>query len=141
MEKRSFLGIPYPVMKQPKGYFYSQSGTDQIKADLLCLLLTNPGERVFLPSFGTPLERLLFDPSDITLYERARNMIINSIKTWEPRIKIEDIIIGGVSSESTLNPLDDKTQTDHILSIVIRFIDPQEIKEIQELVLEIPLAS
>ena len=62
-----FLGAPYPIIKHPRGFFHTQSGIDQVKADLLILLLTNPGERVMLPDFGAGLNRLMFEPNDSIL--------------------------------------------------------------------------
>ena len=49
-----FAGMGYPIVTNPKGYFPVTKGVDLIKGDLLCLLLTNPGERVMMPQFGTP---------------------------------------------------------------------------------------
>lgn len=138
---RNFLGIPYPVTKTPQGFFYSQGGIDQIKADMLCLLLTNPGERVMNPTFGTPLRELVFEPNDTTLQLKARNMIINSIKKWEPRIAVKNIEVKSTIEKSSLNKEDNKTENEHILFIRIIFVDPQNIKEVQELTLEVPLAG
>ena len=138
---RNFLGLPYPVKKTSQGFFYSQSGINQIKSDMLVLLLTNPGERVMNPAFGTPLNKLLFEPNDPLLQVTARNMIANSIATWEPRIKIEQIQVQSKIDTGSLNKLDNKQELDHILSIKILFIDPQNIKEVQELLLEVPLSG
>lgn len=138
---RTFMGVPYPIRKSPLGFLYTQSGIDQIKSDLLVLLLTNPGERVMTPDFGTPLKRLIFEPNDPVLQIQARNMIINSIKSWEPRIAVESIDISSAGDLSSLNKLDDRTEVENILFIRIRFVDPQNIKEIQELVLEVPLGE
>lgn len=137
----SFLGIPYPVTKSPQGFFYTQFGVDQIKSDLLVLLLTNPGERVMNPSYGTPLRRLIFEPNDSIVQEAARDMIISSIKQWEPRIALQQIQVSSSVDESSLNSLDDKSEKEHILFIRIMFIDPQNIKEVQELTLEVPLSG
>lgn len=138
---RTFMGVPYPIRKSPLGFLYTQSGIDQIKSDMLVLLLTNPGERVMTPDFGTPLKKLVFEPNDPVLQIQARNMIINSIKSWEPRIAIENIEISSTPDLSSLNKLDDRSEVEHILFIKIKFIDPQNIKEIQELVLEVPLGE
>lgn len=138
---RIFLGVPYPVRKSPQGFFYSQGGIDQIKSDMLCLLLTNPGERVMNPTFGTPLRKLIFEPNDKGLQTKARNMIINSIKKWEPRIAVKNIEVKSAVDKKSLNKADDRTEEEHILFIRIIFVDPQNIKEIQELTLEVPLAG
>lgn len=130
------------MQKTAKGYFYPQvEDVDQIKADLLALLLTSPGERVMHPTYGTPLKRLFFEPNDPRLANEARNMVINSIKKWEPRISLNKVeVISKVESKS-LNSLDDGNQNDHILTIRITFIDPRDIQTIQELVLEVPLGG
>jgi phage baseplate assembly protein W len=138
---RSFLGVPYPVRKDPRGFFYSQDGIDQIKSDMLVLLLTNPGERVMNPNYGTPLRRLIFDPNDETLQNTAREMIISSIRQWEPRIAVQQIEVSSKIDNTSLNKADDKTELEHILFIRIIFVDPQDIKEVQELVLEMPLGG
>lgn len=141
MATRTFLGIPYPVRSNPKGFFYSQDGIDQIKSDLLALLLTNPGERVMNPFFGTPLRKLVFEPNDFKLQIEAKNMIIASIKKWGPRIAIQNIEVKSKMDRDSLNKQDDLTEADHILSIKIIFVDPQNIKEVQELLLEVPLSG
>ena len=137
---KNFLGIPYPIRKTTKGFFYSQSGIKQIKSDLLSLLLTNPGERVMNPNFGTPLRSLLFEPNDPTVQLQAKNMIINSIKSWEPRIAIKNIIVSQIGN-TDLNSNDNKQEIEHILFIKIIFVDPENIKTIQELTLEVPLTG
>lgn len=141
MSQQNFLGLPYPVVKTPKGFFYSQGGIDQIKSDLICLLLTNPGERVMNPTFGTPLRRLLFEPNDLTLQVNARNAIINAIRTWEPRIAVNQVEVLSGADRASLNSSDDLTQWEHILYVRITFFDPQNLSEIQELVLEVPLTG
>ena len=137
----NFLGLPYPTVKTPLGYWYSQSGVDQIKSDMLCLLLTTPGERVMLPEFGTPLKEILFEQNDTITAQKARNMIIASIRRWEPRIAVTDVQVSTKPDRSSLNKYDDLSQEEHILFIRILFRDPQNIKVIQELVLNVPLAA
>ena len=133
-----FEGLPYPTRKTPRGYWYSQTGISQIKSDLLCLLLTNPGERVMIPEFGTPLKKLLFEQNDVTLQNQARSVISNAIAKWEPRIAIKSIQVTSQMDSSSLN--NDGSEAEHILSVKIIFVDPQNIKEVQQLVLEIPLS-
>lgn len=138
---RIFLGVPYPVRKSPQGFLYSQSGIDQIKSDMLCLLLTNPGERVMNPTFGTPLRKLIFEMNDAALQMKARNMIIDSIRKWEPRIAVKNIEVKSKIDRTSLNKDDERQDLDHILFIRIIFVDPQDIKEVQELILEVPLGG
>lgn len=138
---KRFLGFPYPIEKTSQGYFYSQSEIDQIKSDMLILLLTNPGERVMNPDYGTPLKKLIFEPNDQTVRNQVRNVIIQSLNKWEPRVAIQQVEVLTKADESSLNNLDDKTEIGGMLFIRINFIDPKNIREVQELVLEIPLAG
>ena len=135
----NFLGLPYPVVKNPLGFFRTQSGVSQIKSDLLSLLLTNPGERVFLSDFGTPLKRLIFEQNDTALETMARNMIAEAISIWEPRIAVNQIEVSKSFPRSSLNEVDPGEDIDNILYIKITFVDPEQISEVQELRLQIPL--
>lgn len=136
-----FLGFPYPVTKNSKGYFYSQSDINQIKSDMLILLLTSPGERVMNPRYGTPLKELFFEPNDPRVASEAKKMIVRSLKSWEPRVAIKNVEVSSKAEANTLNDLDDKSELQHILFIRIQFVDPTEIQSVQELTLEVPLSG
>ena len=116
-----------------------KSGVDQIKADLLQLLLTNPGERVMLPDFGTPLRKLVFEPNDPTLEVQAKKMIADAIARWEPRIEINNISVTSAFNPADLADTDTREEIEHILGIKIEFFDPMNISQVQELVLEVPI--
>jgi len=141
MADKKFLGLQYPLVKTPRGIMAQKSGVDQIKADLLQLLLTNPGERVMLPNFGTPLRRLIFEPNDPTLLQQARDMIAQSIENWEPRIVVNAIHVTSNIDKNDLNKDDTLDEKDAILGIKIDIIDPEDITEIDSLVLELPLGA
>ena len=137
----SWKGYPYPIVSGPKGFFGIQKGIAQIKSDLLILLLTYPGERVMLPDFGTPLKDLIFEPGDSGLVSRARQMIINSITQWEPRITVDQINVSLGAPTAILDASDDLTENNAILTIQIQFRDPDILTEAQELVLDVPLSG
>ena len=138
-----FLGAPYPIIKTPRGLLAQSNGVDQIKSDLLQLLLTTPGERVMTPLFGTPLKKLMFEQGDETLAMQARDMVVEAVETWEPRIIINNIraTAGDDFDRDKLNKNDNLEQAGYILGIEIEFFDPQNITKIESLVLEVPLAG
>lgn len=136
----NIYGAPYPIVKHPRGYLHTQRGIDQIKADLLVLLLTNPSERCMLPEFGTPLRRLVFEPNDNTLKIQAREMIIKAIEKWEPRVVIQEISVTSGYDEDQ-NPDDLQEDLDYILNIKIKFFDPENIQAVQTLTLQLPLSN
>ncbi len=138
---KKFLGVQYPLVKTPRGTFAQKNGIDQIKADLLQLLLTNPGERVMLPEFGTPLRRLFFEPNDSIIESEAKAMIARSISTWEPRIIVDNIEVTANIPSQDLSIYDSGDDVPHILSIKIKIVDPENITEIDELVLELPIGG
>lgn len=139
----NFNGAPYPIIKHPLGLLRTQTGVNQIKADLLSLLLTEPGERVMLPEFGTPLKQFFFEQNDSVIVERVRQVIANSIKSWEPRIAVTAIDVTNSASDmkQSLNPLDSGESVGHVLMIRIRFTDFNDIRSVQELKLDIPLGG
>ena len=141
MAKRKFLGLQYPLVKGPRGLLAQKSGVDQIKADLLQLLLTNPGERVMIPNYGTPLRTLFFEPNDASLVVRAKQMIANAILTWEPRVVVTDITVLTSIDRSKLNPADTGDELDSILYIQINFVDPENISEVEQLALTVPIGD
>lgn len=139
----SFNGAPYPITKHPLGLLRTQTGIGQVKSDLLVLLLTEPGERVMLPEFGTPLKQFFFEQNDSVIVERVRQVIANSIKNWEPRIAVTAIDVTNSESDmkQSLSPLDNGESVGHVLMIRIRFTDFNDIRSVQELKLEIPLGG
>jgi hypothetical protein len=139
MAKKKFLGLQYPLAKSSRGILAQKVGVDQIKADLLQLLLTNPGERVMLPTYGTPLRELIFEPNDNNLLNNARQMISNAILTWEPRIVVTQLEVTNNPPKTSLNVNDTYTESESILYIRIKFVDPENIQEVDELVLERPI--
>jgi phage baseplate assembly protein W len=139
MSTSRFLGLQYPLEKTPRGILAQKTGVDQIKADLLQLLLTNPGERVMLPTFGTPLRELIFEQNDSFLVDKARQVIADAILTWEPRIVVTNIEVANSVPRSSLNKNDSLDESESILYIKIKFVDPENIQQVEELILERPL--
>lgn len=140
-EEKKFIGVQYPIMKSPRGLLAQKFGTEQIKADLLQLLLTYPGERVMMPTFGTPLRDLIFEQNDQSLAIKAKKMISDAISMWEPRIVVQNIEVstGVGENDSRLHKEDDRTELERILMISIEFVDPEDITKVEELVLKVPM--
>ena len=141
IDNNDFKGIPYPITKTPRGFFYIQGGVDQIKSDMLVLLLTNPKERVMLPDFGTPLRKLLFEQNDVSIIAKAKQMIAKSLKMLEPSVAIENIYIQNKLDVSSASVLEEDVNSERVLLIRITFFDRLEITKINELKLELPLGG
>ncbi len=136
-----FLGVPYPIVQHPRGYLRSSAGINQIKSDLLQLLLTNPGERCMLPNYGTPLKKLIFDQNDSTFSANVQAVIAAAITQWEPRITVQQIIVNNAVDQNLLDPQDLKQDLDNVVSITITFFDPNNIQEVDDVTIELPVGG
>jgi phage baseplate assembly protein W len=90
--KNTAIGIRLPF--NAPGVFTSVFSTyEQIKYNLINLLLTGKGERIENPNFGTLLRNYLFEPlTDISL-EVIQENIIEEVQLFIPEIKITNIDI------------------------------------------------
>jgi phage baseplate assembly protein W len=125
-----YKGVAYPLRKNPSGFFHNTSDIEQIKASLLTIILTLPGERIFESDFGTPLHTLNFNQPKEGIEEQSRQMIAASIKRWEKRIQINEI-----TTELTVNT------GGQDLFIEVTFIDPVDLKTLHKLTVEIPVGG
>lgn len=83
------------------GVFKSTSTTsEQIKYNLVNLLLTNKGEKLFDPNFGCDLRKLIFDPA--TSKDVVEQMIQPQIDTYLDSIEITRIDVDTSYSDYTL---------------------------------------
>jgi phage baseplate assembly protein W len=60
-------GLGFPFRIDPGGSVRAEHGDPLLRAKILQLLLTAPGERVNLPEYGTRLRDLVFDPNNDVL--------------------------------------------------------------------------
>ena len=83
------IGVTLPFNNE--GVFYSSYTTkEQVKSNLLNVLLTDPGERLFKPNFGVGIRSLLFDQG-INLQE-IKGRITSQIDLYIPEINLTNII-------------------------------------------------
>ena len=96
------IGVAFPF--NSPGVFKSTYTTkDQIKSNLLNLLLTSTGERVMNPTFGTNLQRYIFEGITDENSELLINDLQNSINIFIPEISIIDIVIDPDTDNNLIN--------------------------------------
>ena len=84
------IGVPFPF--NAEGVFYSTYTTkEQVKSNLLNVLLTEPGERLFNPLFGVGIRNLLFEQG-IDL-EELKSRIHLQTDLYVPEITIVEVIV------------------------------------------------
>ena len=62
-----------------------------IKQAIVNLLMTNKGERVYQPEYGSDLRKFLFEPMDFATAAAIQSNIISTLKKFEPRIGVQTI--------------------------------------------------
>jgi|TARA_X000000368_G_scaffold147454_1_gene116286 phage baseplate assembly protein W len=62
-----------------------------IKQAMKNLILTGFGERPFQPTKGSRLRQMLFEPFDVFMSEELKEEMFNVLKTFEPRIVVNEI--------------------------------------------------
>lgn len=95
MSGKRFINIDFPFKDSPKGFFLNLNDNDQraIKADLMHLLLTRKGQRLYNPNFGTDLLRYIFEPNhDLTL-EAIKEEVTTSVKKYLPNLIIKSLSV------------------------------------------------
>ena len=73
--------------------------TDHVRGELIQLLLTAPGERPFLPSFGAGLKRLVFERNDPVAAGLANATVSRNLSAWlGQRISVESLKVESIDS-------------------------------------------
>jgi phage baseplate assembly protein W len=88
-------GVSFPFLDSTQGKYLdlTQERRDEIRADLIHLLLTRKGSRYFLPDFGTRLYEYLFEPLDLPTFNDIEQEIRDSIQKYLPNLQITSITI------------------------------------------------
>jgi phage baseplate assembly protein W len=84
-----------------------------VRQNLKNLLLTSPGERVMVPTFGAGLHEVLFQNKGDQLYNELNSRIYSQTKRWMPFIILESVEFRDSSTFANMAPNE--------LSIIITF--------------------
>ena len=102
LQKNIAIGVSLPF--NGPGVFKSTYTTkDQIKSNLINLLLTDKGERVMNPNFGTNLKRFLFEGITNNNIETLKDNILSSILTYIYEITVTNIILVPDTDNNLIN--------------------------------------
>ena len=88
-------GINFPFQDSKDGKYFSLSQTtdEEIRTDLLHLVLTRKGSRYYLPDFGTRIYEFIFEPMDGTSFEAIKEDVKNSIEKYIPNLTVNNITL------------------------------------------------
>ena len=97
-----YVGIEFPLDYSQEGFFRkTKTIRQQVKSNIRNLLLTEKGERVFQPNFGSNLKSLLFEQITPTTLENIENNIRESLSTWLPYVNVNNLV--AVQNDRNLN--------------------------------------
>lgn len=94
-------GINFPFKASQEGTYLSLTKTveEEVRANLLHLILTKKGSRFYLPDFGTRIYEFIFEPLDGPTFENIKDDIREAVKKYIPNLEINEISIKPYSSE------------------------------------------
>jgi len=98
-------GINFPFRNSLTGDYLELTNTanQEIRADLINLLLTRKGSRYFLPDFGTRLYEFIFEPFDGLTFDAIQSDIRDAVAKYMPNLLLNNI---------TITPLDPQEEYD-----------------------------
>ena len=93
MAEKRYINIDFPFRDSKKGFYFklNQTDKDAIRADLLHLLLTNKGERLYMPDFGSDLRKFIFEPNDRITHDEIKENLNGTIKRYIPNLIVDSI--------------------------------------------------
>jgi phage baseplate assembly protein W len=92
LQKNIVIGVSLPF-NAPGVFNKTYSTKDQIKSNLINLLLTDKGERIMNPEFGADLRRSLFDNITQSNTDLLQIKIIDTINIFIPEIELINVVI------------------------------------------------
>lgn len=113
------------ILNPNTGDIALKKDAEAIKQSIMNILLTSRGERPFNPDFGGNLRAYLFENFDVVTQAAMESVIVNSLRNYEPRVRVDNIVISDLSYRNALN-----------ISIDFTILSPEERQEVVEFVVE-----
>ena len=101
---RNDFAFPFHV-DAASGQAAQASYQDHVEQMIRQVLLTDPGERVCVPTFGAGLRRLIFAPLTAQLQASAQMTVSQALNTWlGNQITVQKVTVGTSASDADLPP-------------------------------------
>ena len=109
------INIEFPFKDDNnRGNFISMNKDPKtaIKSDLLHLLLTNRGERLYMPDFGANLKKYLFEQNDQFTMTAIKSEIQSVVSKFIPNLIISELLVERVDNSEHMV----KVRIDYVVS-------------------------
>ena len=105
MANGTTYGLNFPFRDSLRGDYLqlTELEAQEIKADLIHLLLTRKGSRYILPAFGTRLYEFLFEPFDGLTFTAIESDIRDAISNFMPNLLVNSLTITPADMEQEVD--------------------------------------
>ena len=86
-------GWSFPVETDRSGRIKLTRDDREIEDSIRLILATSPGERPMRPEFGCAVHEYVFAPADASTAGAIGDAVRTSLRFWEPRIELDDVIV------------------------------------------------
>jgi len=98
---------------------------EAVKQSVRNILLTRRGEKFFDPDFGGSLTEFIFELFDPIVEAEMEERIINTLRNYEPRVKVLNVDITDLSHRNALN-----------LKLEVQILSPENLTTDIEFIIE-----
>ncbi|NER84748.1 MAG: GPW/gp25 family protein [Leptolyngbya sp. SIO1D8] len=85
-------GFAFPFRMSQQGRLALSTQQQSVRESIWLILLTEPGERLYRPSFGCRLSELAFAPINAETLMLMRIWVQEALVQWEPRIEVDSVL-------------------------------------------------
>jgi|TARA_R110000822_G_scaffold12937_2_gene46479 phage baseplate assembly protein W len=98
-------GVKFPFTESVNGNYLTltKSAEQEIRTDLLHLILTRKGSRYYLPDFGTRIYEFIFEPMDGPTFDAIKADIQTSVDKYIPNLQINNVSITPYTDEDKIS--------------------------------------
>ena len=120
-----YININYPFRDSSKGFFVDLTSDDSsaIKADLMHLILTRKGQRLYNPEFGTDLLKFIFEPNDSLTLKDIKTEITTVVKRYLPKLQIDEVLVV------------ESTESEHAATVTIKYTITDDVFVTEDIVI------
>ena len=92
LNPNTYIGLKLPIKNSSNLDFdMTKTSLEQSKFNITNLLLTNTGERVYQPEFGSRLRELIFEQIDENLPNKIEEEVRRAVSRWLPYINTSSV--------------------------------------------------
>ena len=123
---KPYSDFDFPFKKHPTtGDVPIKRDVEAVKQSVRNILLTRRGEKFFDPDFGGSLTEFLFENFDPIVEIEMEERIINTLRNYEPRVKVLSVDITDLSHRNALN-----------LKLEVQILSPENVTADIEFIIE-----